>query len=450
MHINVSQQGSKRRIDWGECMTNEEQISCKDVARTGEDKKYEALSAEYDKFLEARKIAFDQTKYIYENLDKWLLSLSGGGVALTSASIAISGKSNLPWLFGFAAISFVAAIMFALLAKGISYQVTRWYVLKTDQIWQDHHHTFTKCHRELTTGTLRLHDRIGTALNILCFIFFILGLTLLATSSIQHTGDTNNETKLNLNGTPAYSTASTSSPTEAARTAGKTDSNTEGTASIHAPSPTSSSSETQSASGSKQPELAASQQTDGKWLEFIGRILGPLLAGIITAFVAFKLFGKTRQKESAQHLLIACSDLVKLSGSFFPLLNGAITNIDFASSQPGCNVNYSRVQFEVKVCDLKHQTMSCEMLNNDEQIGNTLEKLKNSFDRILISHNNINEFDTYYQDHYNDTEMYNELYRTLREQSPIIESQLEILSKQLRMPGQVANPLIVRNDFTVS
>lgn len=146
---------------------------------------YEQVLAEYDKYLDMRKIALDQAKYVYENLDKWLLSLSGGGVALTTASAALGKNLDLAVSLRKSTFCFVLAIIFALLAKGVGYMYARWFLKKTDQIWRQETSSFSTAIDAQTSSRISKSAYAIMPLNFLCFGFFVAGLLFLVGLSLN-------------------------------------------------------------------------------------------------------------------------------------------------------------------------------------------------------------------------------------------------------------------------
>lgn len=155
---------------------------------------YEQLLSEYEKYLEMRKIALDQAKYVYENLDKWLLSLSGGGVALTTASAALGKNPQLAGSLKNAAFCFVLAIVFALLAKGVGYLYARWFLKKTDQVWRQDTSNFSSSIVSQTSDRISNSSFIIMPLNMLCFVFFVAGLLFIVGFSFSESESNANRT----------------------------------------------------------------------------------------------------------------------------------------------------------------------------------------------------------------------------------------------------------------
>ncbi len=148
------------------------------------DERYKLLTEEYERFQNSRKIAYDQSKYVFENVDKWLLTLSSGGVALTTASLAINDQAKANSLIALAGVSFLLAIGLALVTKGISYLATKWYVKATDTAWVRFQHRFSRAHRRYTIRGLRRVDVKISILNITTYVAFLLGLLLIAVALV--------------------------------------------------------------------------------------------------------------------------------------------------------------------------------------------------------------------------------------------------------------------------
>lgn len=157
--------------------------SLAEALRSVDDEDYAVLERQYQYFLEARQQAFQQTRYIYENLDKWLLSLSGAGVAFATGSVVFGTGKPSP-IAVWAAASFATAIIVALLSKALAYNKSKEFSLQTDSIWQEFPRAFDVEHRRMSESMLPQHDTLTSKLNSICFFAFILGIVLIVLSAL--------------------------------------------------------------------------------------------------------------------------------------------------------------------------------------------------------------------------------------------------------------------------
>lgn len=96
------------------------------MTRQQESAEDESASQTYQFYSAEREKLFEHSKWIYDNLDKWLLGLASAGFAATITTIVLGthNPKSLDMFFAYAVGSFGLAVFFSIVGKSVSYAAT--------------------------------------------------------------------------------------------------------------------------------------------------------------------------------------------------------------------------------------------------------------------------------------------------------------------------------------
>ncbi len=146
----------------------------------GEDgKSEERLNRQYDQYLKDIDSSYNQARYAFENLDKWLLTISSAGFAVATARAWINNSNETRFL-GLAAFSFVIAIAMALMAKGAVYILSRKQIEYVRVSWIESPYSYHDSVLQKLKPLIDKWEKRVMVVNISCFICFLFGIIFIA------------------------------------------------------------------------------------------------------------------------------------------------------------------------------------------------------------------------------------------------------------------------------
>jgi len=135
---------------------------------------------EHEAYLKAASNAFDDSIRAYENMDKWMLSLSGGAFAL-SAALA-SNSNTLNWLFYIGLCCFAFSTCMLVHSKYKSYLMCESSVKEIESIYKTWPHVFTRQYHEIEAASANRFNMTNENKNFIGLWSFILGIVFVLLS----------------------------------------------------------------------------------------------------------------------------------------------------------------------------------------------------------------------------------------------------------------------------